>query len=106
MRSLVNNDTTETEELNEEADKVKKPEEAANIIKQYEEILRTERKSLASVVYHQGKVFRRFHEKEKFVRLVADFGVHKNSIIFKINVFKLIDKHPKLMKSSVTSKVS
>ena len=81
MSSLVNNDTTETEELNEEADKVKKPKEAANIIKQYEEILRTKRKSIISVVYHQGKVFRRFREKEKFVSLVADFGVHKNSII-------------------------
>ena len=81
MSSLVNNDTTETEELNEKADKVKKPKEAANIIKQYEEILRTKRKSIISVVYHPGKVFSRFREKEKFVRLVADFGVHKNSRI-------------------------
>ena len=55
MSSLVNNDTTETEELNEEADKVKKPKEAANIIKQYEEILRTKRKSIISVGIIQGK---------------------------------------------------
>ena len=36
------------------------------------------------------------------MRLVADFGVHKGTIIFKINVFKLLGKYPKLKKSSVT----
>ena len=50
--SLVNNDTTETEELNERADRVKKPEDAAYIIKQYEKVLRTKRKGIMSVTYH------------------------------------------------------
>ena len=60
------------------------------------------KKDIISIAYHQGKVFIWFSEREKFVRLVANFKIHKNTIIFKINVFKLIDKHPKLMKSSVT----
>ena len=64
--------------------------------------LRTKRNVTISVAYHQGKVFSRFQEKEKFVRLVADFGVHKSNLIFKINLFKLLDKYPKLMKSSFT----
>ena len=51
---------------------------------------------------HQGKVFSRFREKEKFVRLVADFGVHSGTIIFRINLFRLLDEYPKLKKSSVT----
>ena len=29
-------------------------------------------------------------------------GVHKSTIVFKINLLKLIEKHPKLSKSSVT----
>ena len=33
---------------------------------------------------------------------MKEFKVHKNTIIFKINIFKLIDKHPNLMKSSIT----
>ena len=61
-----------------------------------------QKKGIISVAYRQGKMFSRFREKEKFVRLVADFGEHKNTIIFKINVLKLIDQHPKSMKSSVT----
>ena len=40
-------------------------------------------------------------DKKKFIKLVNELKVHKNTIIFKINIFKLINKRPKLM-SSVT----
>ena len=103
-RFPVNNDTIETVELNEKAEKVQKPEEAADIIKEYEEILHTKRKGIITIAYHQGKVFSRFLEKNKFTTLVRRFGIHKNTIVFKINVFKLISKHPRLMKSYVTLK--
>ena len=78
-----------------------KPEGAVNIIKKYEEILRTKRKGIITAAYHQRKVFSRFLEKEKFARLVANFKIHKETMIFKINVFKLIQKYPGLKKPSV-----
>ena len=78
----------------------KKPKDAAVIIKQYEEIIRTKKKNITSVAYHQGKVFKRFKDKEKFIKLVSEFKVHKSTIIFKINIVQLIDKHTKLMKTS------
>ena len=58
-------------------------------------------KGIINVAYHQGQVFRRFKEKEKFTELVDELGIHKNTIIFEINVFKLRKKHPKLLKSSI-----
>ena len=84
--SLVNNETIETEELNERAEKVNKPEDAANIVKDCE-ILRTKRKDIITVVYHQRKVFSQFRGKEKFMTLMSKFKTHKNTIVFKINVF-------------------
>ena len=33
--------------------------------------------------------------------LVSRLGIHKTTIIFKINIFKLFEKHPKLLKSSI-----
>ena len=36
-----------------------------------------------SIVYHQEKILKRFREKEKFMKLVGEFTVHKNAIIFK-----------------------
>ena len=102
MEFITINNAVEMEELNEIAEKVHKPEETADIIKQYEEILRTKRKGIISVAYYQGKLFKRFKEKEKFIQMVSKLKIHKSTLIFKINVFKLIEKHPKLMKSSVT----
>ena len=46
-------------------------------------------------------MFKNFKDKEKFIKLVNEFKVHKTTIIFKINIFKLIGKYPKLMKSSI-----
>ena len=92
----------EIEELNEQAGTVDNPEDAADLIRKYEEILKLKRQGIISVAYHQGKVFGRFREKEKFVRLVANFGVHKGTIIFKINLFRQLDKYPGFKKSSVT----
>ena len=100
--SIFDNDITETEELNKKADKVEKPEDAATIIKQYEDIIHTKKRNIISIAYHRGKVLKRFKDKEKFIKLVNEFKVHKSTIIFKINIVKLIDKHPTLMESSVT----
>ena len=87
--SLFNNDIIETEELNEKSHKVEKLEDAAAIAKQYEDIIRTNKKIIISIVYHQGKVFKRFKDKEKFIKLVNAFKVHKSTIIFNINNVKL-----------------
>ena len=36
------------------------------------------------------------------MEMVGKLKIHENNIVFKINFFKLIEKHSKLMKSSVT----
>ena len=76
INSIVYNDIAETQEPNEKADKVEKPEDAAAVIKQYEDILHTKKKNIISIVYHQEKVFKGFKNKEKFIKLVNEFKVH------------------------------
>ena len=88
-------------DLNKEAEEVQDPEKAAKIIKRYEDIIKTKNKGIINVAYHQGQVFKRFKEKEKFAKLVSELGIHKTTIIFKINVFKLCEKYRKLLKSSI-----
>ena len=46
-------------------------------------------------------MFKRLKEKEKFDKLVSELGIHKTTIIFKINVFKLCKEYPKLLKSCI-----
>ena len=87
--------------MNKEAEEVQYPEEAAEIIKRYEDFIKTKKKRNINVAYHQGQVSKRFREKEKFAKLVSELRIHKTTIIFKINIFKLCEKHHKLLKSSI-----
>ena len=77
---------------------MQEPKKAAKIIKHYEDIIKTKKKGIISIAYYQGKVFKRFKEKEKFIKLVSQLRIHKNTIIFKINVFKLCERYPKLIR--------
>ena len=101
LDSITIDEVLECEDLNKEAEEVQDSERAAEIIKRYEDIIKTKNKGIINVAYHQGQVFKRFKEKEKFAKLVSELGIHKTTIIFKINVFKLCKKYPKLLKSSI-----
>ena len=101
LESMIIGEVVESEDLNKEAEEIEESERAVRIIKRYEDIIKTKKKGIISIAYYQGKVFKRFKEKEKFVKLVSELGIHKNTIIFKINVFKLCKKYPKLLKSSI-----
>ena len=101
LESITIDEVLECEDLNKEAEEVQDSERAAEIIKRYEDIIKTKNKGIINVAYHQGQVFKRFKEKEKFAKLVSELGIHKTTIIFRINVFKLCKKYPKLLKSSI-----
>ena len=89
------------DDLNKEAEEVQDSEKAVIIIERDENIIKTKRKGIINVAYYQGQVFKRFKQKEKFSELVSELGIHKTTIICKINVFKLCKKYPKLLTSSV-----
>ena len=101
LDSMTIDEIVEFDDLNKEAEKIEDPEKAAEIIKRYEDIIKTKNKGIINVAYHQGQVFKRFKEKEKFAKLVSELGIHKTTIICKINVFKLCKKYPKLLTSSI-----
>ena len=93
LDSMTIGEIVEFDDLNKEAEEVQDPEKAVIIIERYENIIKTKRKGIINVAYHQGQVFKRFKEKEKFAKLVSELGIHKTTIIFRINIFKLCKKH-------------
>ena len=101
IESMVVNDVIESDELNKQADEVQKPEDTTDLIKQYEGIIRTKKKGIINIAFHQRYVFKKFNDKEKFITLISSLSIHKTIIIFKINIFKLGKKYPKLLKSSI-----
>ena len=95
LDSMTIDEVVEFDDLNKEAEETQDPEEAAKIIKRYEDIIKTKNKGIINVAYHQGQVFKRFEEKEKFAKLVSELGIHKTTIIFRINVFNCVKNIPK-----------
>ena len=94
LESITIDEVLECEDLNKEAEEVQDSERAAEIIKRYEDIIKTKNKGIINVAYHQGEVLKRFKEKEKFPKVVSELGIHETTIIFRINVFKLCKKIP------------
>ena len=101
LDSMTIVEVVEFDNLNKEAEETKDPPKASKIIKQYGNIIETKNKGIMNVACHQGQVFKRFKEKEKFGKVVSELGIHKTTIIFRINVFKLCNKYPRLLKSSI-----
>ena len=101
LDSIIIDENLEFDDLNKEVEEVQYPGKTAKIIKRYEDIIKTKKKGIINAAYHQGQVFKRFKEKEKFAKLVSELGIHKTIIICKINLFKLCKKYPKLLTSSI-----
>ena len=75
LDSMITDEVVGFENLNKEAEETQDSEEAAEIIKQYEDI-KTKKKGVINVAYRQGQVFKRFKEKEKFATLGRELGIH------------------------------
>ena len=101
LDSMIIDEVAEFENLNKKAEEVQDPEKAAEKIKRYEDIIKRKNKGIINVACHQGQVFKRFKQKEKFDKLVSELGIHKTTNIFKINVYKLCEKYRKQLKSSI-----
>ena len=64
LDSMIIDKVVEFEDLKEEAEEIQDPEKAAKIIKRYEDIIKTKKKGIINVTFHQEMVFKRFKEKE------------------------------------------
>lgn len=58
---MIVSEKFKTKDLNEQADKVERCEEAAILVKEYEDIIGAKKKNIF-IAYQQGKVFRRFKD--------------------------------------------
>ena len=101
LDSMTIDEVVGFDDLNKKAEEIQDREKAAEIIKRYEDIIKIKKKGIINIAYHQGQVFKRFKEKEMFAKLVSELGIHKTTIVFKINVFELCKKYPRLLKSSI-----
>ena len=68
----------------------------------FEEIIKSEKENTVWIAYQQDKVFRKFKERENFLKMMTEFVVSMSAISFKIAIVKLIDKYPKIKNSTLS----
>ena len=73
MDSRFYNENIVREDLNKRVNIVANYEEAMNIIKKYEGVIKTNKKNIIFFAYQQSRVFRNFKENRKFKSLVEQF---------------------------------
>ena len=58
------NDTIESNELTKKVQEVEDPEKAPEVIQECESIIRTKKKGIIRIAYHQGKIFKKFRTRK------------------------------------------
>ena len=79
-----------------------KPEDAAAVIRQCEEIIRSKQQNIVWMAQQQVKIFRKLKEREKFVKMFIEFGISRSTMPFKITIIRLIDEYYKVKNSSLS----
>ena len=77
--------------------------DSAQVIPEFEEIIKNKKSDIVWLAYYQGKVFQKFKSQERFVNyMVTKFKVSKSTIVFKSALCRLIDEYPKIKNSSLS----
>ena len=65
LESMIIGKVVESEDLNKEAEEIQEPEEAAEVIKQFKDIIKKKKKGIISITYYQGNNFFKDLKKRK-----------------------------------------
>ena len=75
---------------------IEKSEDAAAIICQCEEIIRSKQQNIVWMAQQQVKIFRKLKEREKFVKMFIEFGTSRSTMSFKITIVRLKHEYSKV----------
>ena len=95
--SIVQGEKHENEELEEKSGKVEKSKDRVAVIRWLEDYIKSKKKN-TWLKYQQGKIFQRFKEKEKFIKMITEFDFSRSTILLKILTAKVADKYQKVKK--------
>ena len=88
--------------IGELAENVKNPDEAAELIKKMDKMIKIKKNNIFMIACRQGKIVTRFKTNNKFISAVSAFEISKTTINFKIGIVKVIDEYSKMQKSCIS----
>ena len=70
-------------EIEEKSKMVERPKNAAKIIQEFEEIIRSNKTNIVWLAYQRGLLFQKFIGNEKLAKMITKFGVRRSTAWFK-----------------------
>ena len=80
---------------------VTKLEKAILVVKDYENIVSLNKKRMLNATLRQGKFLKKFQNSKWSGKIIKELGLSRSTVYFKLNLLKLLDRYPKLKKSSL-----
>ena len=99
LKELITSDENVNKDIKESVRKVKNFAEAAEIVKEMEKVIKSNKCSILWLAYQQSKIFEKVKAYDKFINMVNQFGISKSTIVFKISIVRFLNNYPKIKKS-------
>ena len=80
LKSLIDGEIIENEELNLKLDSEKNCVEANSVVKKYENVIKFRKKGIFNLAYKKGLLFKKFKKSDKFKEMFKEIGVSKLAI--------------------------
>ena len=78
------------------------PNEAIELVKKIERLIKCNKNNILTLAYQQGKAFQKLKKDNGFINTVAVFEKSKTTINFKIDIVDFIEKYPRMKKSCIS----
>ena len=101
MESIMSEEVS-SEGIEDLSRNVDSSDDDAELIVKIERIMKSKKNNILILAYHQGIIFEKYKENNRFTSAVAKFRISKATINFKIGIIRFIDDYPKMRKSSIS----
>ena len=92
----------DTEGIEDLSRNVNSLDDGAKLVGRIERIMKSKKNNILILAYHQGLIFKKLKENDKFEGAITNLKIGKATMNFKIVIIKLLDDYPKIRKSSVS----
>ena len=65
-------------------------DDAAELIGRIERIMKSKKNNILMLAYHQGLIFKKYKENNKFMSAITKFKIHKTIFNFKISIINFL----------------
>ena len=96
--SITNEKWNENTDMQEKVKCTTNEKDAVKVVQEFQEIIKNKKRDILWLAYHQGQIFQKFKEKERFIKMVLKFDIIKLILVLKIVLSKPIDNYPKIKK--------